>query len=156
ILIWRPSSLADSSFQLSFLAAAVIACLALPWLDRSSEPYRPGLAHLGDVTRDIFHPPKIIQLRIEMRLAEPWLSSRMPPWAVKRADFLLALPIRAGLRLWEVALLSAVIQWGMMPLMAQDFHRVTLAGPLSNIPAVLLTGLIVPLGFLTLLFTFVW
>ena len=156
ILIWRPSSLADSSFQLSFLAAAVIACLALPWLDRSSEPYRAGLAHLGDVTRDIVHPPKIIQFRIEMRMAEQWLASRMPPWAVKRADFLLALPIRAGLRLWEVALLSAVIQWGMMPLMAQDFHRVTLAGPLSNIPAVLLTGLIVPLGFLTLLFTFVW
>jgi len=44
----------------------------------------------------------------------------------------------------------------MMPLMAQDFHRVTLAGPLSNIPAVLLTGLIVPLGFLALLLTFVW
>jgi competence protein ComEC len=156
ILIWRPLSLADSSFQLSFLAAAVIACLALPWLDRSSEPYRAGLAHLGDVTRDIVHPPKIIQFRIEMRMAEQWLASRMPPWAVKRADFLLALPIRAGLRLWEVALLSAVIQWGMMPLMAQDFHRVTLAGPLSNIPAVLLTGLIVPLGFLTLFFTFVW
>jgi competence protein ComEC len=156
ILLWRPSSLADSSFQLSFLAAGVIAGLALPWLDRSSEPYRAGLAHLGDVTRDVVHPPKIIQFRIEMRLAEQWLALRMPPWAAKRADFLLALPIRAALRLWEVALLSAVIQWGMMPLMAQDFHRVTLAGPLSNIPAVLLTGLIVPLGFLALVLTFVW
>ena len=156
ILLWRPSSLADSSFQLSFLAAAVIAGLALPWLDRTSEPYRAGLAHLGDVTRDIVHPPKIIQFRIEMRMADQWLASRMPPWIAKRADFLMALPIRAGLRLWEVALLSAVIQWGMMPLMAQDFHRVTLAGPLSNIPAVLLTGLIVPLGFLALLLTFVW
>ena len=41
----------------------------------------------------------------------------------------------------------AVIQWGMMPLLAQDFHRVSLAGPLSNIPAVILTGLIVPPGF---------
>jgi competence protein ComEC len=156
IPLWRPSLIADSSFQLSFLAAAVIAGLALPWLDRSSEPYRAGLAHLGDVTRDIVHPPKIIQFRIEMRMAEQWLASRMPPGAAKRADFLLASPIRAGLWLWEVALLSAVIQWGMMPLMAQDFHRVTLAGPLSNIPAVLLTGLIVPLGFLALLLTFVW
>ena len=44
----------------------------------------------------------------------------------------------------------------MMPVLAQAFHRVTLAGPLSNIPAVLLTGLIVPLGFLTLASTFVW
>jgi competence protein ComEC len=156
ILLWRPSSLADSSFQLSFLAAAVIAGLALPCIERTSEPYRAGLAHLGDVTRDIVHPPKIIQFRIEMRMAEQWLASRMPTWTAKRSGSLLALPVRAGLRLWEVALLSAVIQWGMMPLMAQDFHRVTLAGPLSNIPAVLLTGLIVPLGFLALLLTFVW
>ena len=59
-------------------------------------------------------------------------------------------------RLWEIVLLSVVIQWGMMPILAQDFHRVSLAGPLSNIPAVILTGLIVPLGFLTLLATFVW
>jgi competence protein ComEC len=156
ILIWRPSSLMDSSFQLSFLAAGVIAGLALPWLDRSSELYRAGLAHLGDVTRDIVHPPKIIQFRIEMRLAERWLASRIHTWAATRADSLLALPVRAGLRLWEVALPSAIIQWGMMPLMAQDFHRITLAGPLSNIPPVLLTGLIVPLGFLTLVLTFVW
>ena len=33
---------------------------------------------------------------------------------------------------------------------------VSLAGPLSNIPAVILTGLIVPLGFLTLVSTFLW
>jgi competence protein ComEC len=50
-------------------------------------------------------------------------------------------------------LLSVVIQWGMMPILAQDFHRVSLAGPLSNIPAVILTGLIVPLALLA---TFVW
>jgi hypothetical protein len=68
----------------------------------------------------------------------------------------LALPIRAGLRLWEIVLLSAVIQWGMLPLLAEDFHRVSLAGPMSNIPAVLLTGIIVPLGFVTLLATFMW
>ena len=52
--------------------------------------------------------------------------------------------------------LPAVIQWGMLPLLAEDFHRVSLAGPMSNIPAVLLTGIIVPLGFLTLLATFLW
>lgn len=32
----------------------------------------------------------------------------------------------------------------------------SVAGPVSNIPAVILTGLIVPLGFLTLMMTFVW
>jgi len=156
ILFWKPSSLADSSFQLSFLAAGVIAGLALPWMDRTSAPYLAGLAHLGDATRDAAHAPKIIQFRIEMRLAAHWLASRLPRLLALQSQRLLTTPAYAALRLWDIALLSAVIQWGMAPLMAQDFHRVSLAGPLSNIPAVILTGLIVPFGFLTLIATFIW
>ncbi len=156
ILIWRPSSLVDSSFQLSFLAAGVIAGLALPWMERTSAPYRAGLNHLGDVTRDMAHAPKVAQFRIELRAAIQWLAARAPGRLASRCGALLVLPIRAGLRLWEIVLLSAVIQWGMLPLLAEDFHRVSLAGPMSNIPAVLLTGIIVPLGFVTLLATFLW
>ncbi len=47
LLIWKPSSLADSSFQLSFVAAAVIAGLALPWMERTSAPYRARPAAPG-------------------------------------------------------------------------------------------------------------
>ena len=156
LLIARPSSLADSSFQLSFLAAGVIAALALPWMHRTSGPYRAGLRHLGDVTRDGAFPPKIAQFRIEMRWAAEWLSHRLPARIAARAQSLLVAPVLVGLRLWEVVLLSLVIQWGMLPMLAQDFHRVSMAGPVSNIPAVLLTGLIVPLGFLALGLSFVW
>ena len=156
LLLWKPSELLDSGFQLSFLAAGVIAGLALPWMARSSAPYRNGLRHLGDVTRDAAHAPKIAQFRIEMRLAAQWLGARLPKRFASRAGEMLTLPVRAGLRLWEIVLLSAVIQWGMMPLLARDFHRVSLAGPVSNIPAVILTGLIVPLGFLALIGSFIW
>ena len=156
LLFGKPSSLGDSSFELSFLAAAVIAGLALPWMERSSAPYRAGLNHLGDVTRDTAHAPKIAQFRIEMRAAVQWLAVRMPARIASRASDLLVLPVRVGLRLWEIILLSAVIQFGMLPLLAEDFHRVSLAGPVSNIPAVLLTGIIVPLGFVTLGMAMVW
>jgi competence protein ComEC len=156
LLLWKPSSLLDSSFQLSFLAAGVIAGLALPWMDRTSAPYRQGLRHLGDVTRDAAHPPKVAQFRVEMRMAARWIAARTPAWFGARAQTVLTLPVRAGLRLWEIVLLSAVIQWGMMPLLARDFHRVSLLGPVSNIPAVMLTGIIVPLGFLALVFSFIW
>jgi competence protein ComEC len=156
LLLGNPSALGDSSFQLSFLAAGVIAGLALPWMERSSAPYRQGLNHLGDVTRDTAHAPKIAQFRIEMRAAVQWLANKMPGRLTARASALLVLPVRAGLRLWEIILLSGVIQLGMLPLLAQDFHRVSLAGPMSNIPAVLLTGIIVPLGFLTLGMALVW
>jgi competence protein ComEC len=156
LLLWKPSSLLDSSFQLSFLAAGVIAGLALPWMDRTSAPYRQGLRHLGDVTRDAAHPPKVAQFRVELRMPARWIAARAPAWLGSRAGALLTLPVRAGLRLWEIVLLSAVIQWGMMPMLARDFHRVSLLGPISNIPAVMLTGIIVPLGFLALLFSFIW
>lgn len=156
LLIWKPSELSDSSFELSFLAAGVIAALALPWIERATTPYRAGLRHLGDVTRDGAHPPKIAQFRIEMRAVTTYLGSRLPKRIASRAHAFTLGPARAGLRLFEIALLSLVIQWGMMPLLTGDFHRVSLAGPISNIPAVFLTGLIVPLGFLTLAASFLW
>jgi len=156
LLNWKPSSLGDSSFQLSFLAAAVIAGLALPWMERSSAPYRAGLNHLGDVRRDPAHAAKIAQFWIEMRAVAQWVADKVAVRLVSPAGALLTLPVRAGLRLWEIILLSAVIRWGMLLLLAQDFHRVSLAGPMSNIPAVLLTGIIVPLGFVTLGMTVVW
>ena len=95
----------------------------------TSAPYRAGLNHLGDVTRDMAHAPKIAQFRIELRGAIQWLAARDAARLASRCGAVLVLPIRAGLRLWEIVLLSAVIQWGMLPLLAEDFHRVSLAGP---------------------------
>jgi competence protein ComEC len=53
-------------------------------------------------------------------------------------------------RVWELFVLTIVLQIGMLPLMARDFHRVTLASPLVNLVAVPLTSVVVPLGFITL------
>jgi competence protein ComEC len=54
------------------------------------------------------------------------------------------------LRAWELLVVAVVLQIGMLPLMARDFHRISLSGPLVNLVAVPLTGVIVPFGFLTL------
>ena len=156
ILFARPSFLLDSSFELSFLAALVLAGLALPWMDRTSARVRTGLAHLGDVTRDPSYSRRIIRFRQELRDAAASLAARLPRRLAPHAPQFVSLPVRAALRVWEVLLLSAVMQWGMMPILAADFHRITLAAPLSNVPAVLLTAAIVPLGFLTLLMSFLW
>jgi competence protein ComEC len=43
LLVASPSLLADSSFQLSFLAMFCIAGIALPWLDRSIVPFARGI-----------------------------------------------------------------------------------------------------------------
>jgi hypothetical protein len=51
---------------------------------------------------------------------------------------------------WEVIFISAILQLGMLPPLGYYFHRVTLAGPFANVPALLLTGLAAPIGFVML------
>ncbi len=150
ILAARPSELTDASFLLSFSAVATIGAIAIPCITRSSEPYRLALDHLSDVTRDVSHAPSIIQFRLEMRAAVAWISARLPRFAAPLGSGLLVHPFRAAFYFWEIIFISAILQLGMLPPLAYYFHRVALAGPFANVPALLLTGLAVPIGFLTL------
>src|ERR1700692_2467735 len=85
-----------------------------------------------------------------MRAAAAWFSARLPRFAVPFGFGLFVSPFRAAIYFWEMILISAILQLGMLPALAYYFHRVTLAGPLANVPALLLTALAVPIGFLTL------
>ena len=155
ILVARPSELTDASFLLSYSAVAMIGAIALPCIERTSEPYRMGLDFLSDVTRDVSHSPNVIQFRIEMRAAAAWVSARLPHFASPSGPAMLVQPLRCALSVWEIALISALLQLGMLPPLAYYFHRVTLAGPLANVPALLLTGFAVPIGFVTLVISLV-
>src|SRR4029077_18350935 len=59
-------------------------------------------------------------------------------------------------RVWELLVITLVLQVGMLPLMARDFHRITLSGPFVNLAAVPMTGIMVPLGFLALATGLFW
>ncbi len=111
LLLARPAELADSSFQLSFLAAAIIAAVGLPWIDRTCAPYRRGLDHLADHTRDGAHPPRVIQLRLDLRAALAWFSSHFPERPARAARNALEWTMWAGLYVWELALLSLRSNW---------------------------------------------
>jgi competence protein ComEC len=150
ILAARPSEITDASFLLSFAAVTTIGAIAVPCIARSCDPYRLALDHLSDVTRDVSHSPRAIQFRIEMRAVATWISARLPRFATPFGSNLLVSPIRAALYFWEIIFISAILQLGMLPPLAYYFHRVTLAGPFANVPALLLTGLAVPIGFLML------
>lgn len=156
LLLFHPTELFDSSFQLSFLAAGVIAALAIPWIDCTSSPYRRALDHLGDITRDRLHSPRAAQLRLDLRSLWRLAEAKIPHARQMHIGRLVALPIRCGLRVWDLFVLSFCIQLGMLPLLAADFHRVSLSGPVDNVFAVLLTALIVPLGFAALAFSCLW
>jgi competence protein ComEC len=150
LLVARPLALRDSSFQLTFVAIGCIAGLALPWLARTVQPYVKALRGWRDVTRDVAHEPRAIQFRIDLRAAARWIAARAPRRLARTAENTLAGGIALSFRVWELLVLTVVLQIGMLPLMARDFHRITLAAPLVNLVAVPLTSVVVPLGFLTL------
>lgn len=150
LLIANPSSLLDTSFQLSFLAIACIAGVALPWMERRVQPYARALYGWRDVTRDAAFSPAQVQFRLDLRDALQAFTRRLSPSKARIAQNCSVLGLAWFLRGAEVLLLSLVLQLGMLPMMARDFHRVTLLGAAANLFVVPITGVVVPLGFFTL------
>ena len=150
LLAARPLVLRDSSFQLTFVAIGCIAGLALPWLENTVQPYVRALRGWRDVTRDAANEPRATQFRIDLRSLAQWLSTPLPQRLSKPTGDVLVGGLSLTFRVWELLVLTMVLQAGMLPLMARDFHRVPLSAPIVNLAAVPLTGVLVPLGFLTL------
>jgi competence protein ComEC len=150
LLVSRPLALLDASFQLSFLAIGCIAGVALPWMERTLQPYVRALSGWRDITRDATFSPKLVQCRLDVRDAMALITNKFSaPFARKTEDALIV-GTRWSFRIAELLTLSLVLQLGMLPLMAQNFHRVPLLGVFANLFAVPLTGLIVPFGFASL------
>lgn len=156
ILFARPAELLDPSFQLSFLAVGAIAALAMPWLARTAEPARVALLHVGDVTRDPSHSPRLIQLRLDLRSIAARIARTGAGQEPERVARLVAFVPLVAIAFYETFVISCAIQLGVLPLSVAEFHRVSLVGPFANIGAVFLTALIVPMGFATLAFGAVW
>jgi competence protein ComEC len=151
LLVAKPLAIRDSSFQLTFVAIGCIAGIAAPWLDRTLQPYVRALRGWRDVTRDGSHEPRAAQFRIDLRAAAYWISTKVPASARHFAENSLTGGLALTFRTTELLALTIVLQIGMLPLMAADFHRITLAASAANLLAVPLLGVLVPAGFLTLL-----
>src|SRR5438128_9933386 len=150
LLAAKPLALRDSSFQLTFVAIGCSAGLALPWLEKTVQPYVRALRGWRDVTRDAAHGPSATQFRIDLRSLTQWLFGRLPLRLGKPAGDAVVGGLSLTFRVWELLVLTVALQTGMLPLMARDFHRIPLSAPIVNLAAVPLTGVVVPLGFLTL------
>jgi competence protein ComEC len=150
LLVANPLAVRDSSFQLTFVAIGCIAGLAVPWLERTAQPYVRALRGWRDVTRDAAHEPRSAQFRIDLLLLAHWLSAKLPQQIGRVSENSLAGGLSLTFRVWELLVITVALQAGMLPLMARDFHRIALSAPIVNLAAVPLTGIVVPLGFLTL------
>jgi competence protein ComEC len=156
LLVAKPSALGDSSFQLSFLAIGCIGGLAMPWLESTVQRYARALRGWRDTTKDVSHEPRPTQFRIDLRLLARAIEVRLPPRIARAPGNALVGGIALSFRVWELFVLTLVLQIGMLPLLASEFHRVTFAGTFVNFAAVPLTAIIVPLGFCALISGLLW
>lgn len=114
------------------------------------QPYVKALRGWRDVTRDAAHQPRVAQFRLDVRATTRWISARVPMRLAAGLENTFAGGMALGFRAWELLVLTLILQVGMLPLLARDFHRITLAAPVVNLFAVPPTSIVVPLGFLTL------
>ena len=130
LLAYRPAWLFESGFQLSFSAASLIAGLAVPILERTTEPYRRALWNLREVDRDLSLAPRQAQLRLDVRSVARALAARLRTNErfPRLAPALVATALRLVLWVGSILLFSAILQIGLFLPMAETFHRITFVG----------------------------
>jgi competence protein ComEC len=156
-LIWRPSSLFDPSFQLTFLSVWAIVVLAWPLLKRMSEigswrptretPYPPSCATwLRSLCELLFWSEhkwnqEIAQLNYRYRLIKD-------PRARWLENFHLQRCTRYA---FASFLVSLSVQLTLLPLFVIYFHRISLSGLILNIGVSLMIALLSLVAVLGLL-----
>jgi competence protein ComEC len=141
ILIWTPDALFDASFQMTFLSVVVIAGVVVPWIERTSDPYRRALKNLHVLRADRAHAPLQQQFRLDLRMIGGRLERVLPRWFV--ASLMIA-PLRVSFAVFELLLVSLLMEFTLALPMAWYFHRVTLMAPIANSLVVPLTGILMP------------
>jgi competence protein ComEC len=141
ILAWDPEALYDAGFQLTFLSVTVIAGVVVPWIERTSDPYRKALRNLHTVRFDRAFQPLQQQFRLDLRMICGRLERVLPRWM---AAPLLTVPLRVTFGGFELLMISFVMEFTLALPMAFYFHRITLMAPFANALVVPLTGVLMP------------
>ena len=153
-LLLDPEQVLDASFQLSFLAVALIGAFVVPALDATSGRLSEGLANIEDAKRDIRLDSKTAQFRLEMRLLIRTLTLHgVPAWLARPAIMGVA---RVQFFFWELFVTSFFIQIGLALPMIAYFHRMAFSGLTANAIVVPVLSLVVPIGFLAVGFHSFW
>ncbi len=159
LLAWNPEALFDAGFQLSFLSVVAIAALSVPLLERTSQPFHRGLRWLSAPAYDLSLPPKVAQFRIDLRLLTERIANLSPVanafinrWLLGALRWTLA----AVFALYEVSVISAVLQVALVLPMAIYFHRATIVGVPANAVAVPLTSVVMIAAAIAIGLSYVW
>jgi competence protein ComEC len=149
-LVADPRLLTDPGFQLSFVAVALIAGIAVPLLRITLEPSRLALRDIWNTDRDLYGRPEIVSHRVAIR---SWLEPLVSLSGLRRSW--ISIPVISLLRvlLWagELVTISFVVQAGLALPLAVHFQRVSWSAVSANLVIVPLLSVAVPAGLLALL-----
>jgi competence protein ComEC len=149
-LVVDSGQLFEASFQLSFLAVALIGLLAAPLIERGLAPIGRALRHPENSNSDFGHGPCLAELRVEMRLLTAGIAgfTRTPQRLTLR---ILAWGGRSATWFAESAVVSVAIQAGMALPMVLYFHRLPLSSLTANLTVAPMMAAAVPIGLAALL-----
>jgi competence protein ComEC len=147
LLVFDPRQLFTASFQMTFLCVLIVAAIGVPLIERTSRLYRQALAHWDADDYGPSLPPRVAQFRLDLRLVARQLARFIgTKWSLR----LIRTATIIFLAVFELLLVSAVMQMGLALPMAYYFHRATTIGLPANVAVVPLTQLLMPAAILTI------
>ncbi len=153
LLALDPRSLQGASFQMTLLSVLIVAGVAVPVAEHTFGPYLHAAQNLGLIVIDPDLPPRLAQFRVTLRLIASHLQPFLGRWL---ARILPPALVRLILRIFELLLVSALIELAMSLPMAIYFHRVTALGLPVNLLVVPLIGLALPSALITFATLLLW
>ncbi len=153
LLAWEPLALFDASFQLTFLSVIALSGITQQLIQRTSEPYSQALYGLEIFGYDAALQPKQAQFRLELRMIAERLE-RVTGLGTTACSRAIVLGLRTGVAAFNLVLITVVLQFALALPMVYYFHRVALIGSLANMIVIPLASLLMPLGIIATLLSY--
>jgi len=153
LLAVSPRSLFDASLQMTLLAVIAIAGIAAPLLQNTVHPYITATRNLRLTAIDAKLAPRQAQLRETLRSFA--LAFDFTPFK-RKAWLFFPFAVRFCLRVFELLVVSCVVELAMTLPMALYFHRITIFALPVNLFILPLLAILMPAALITLITTLVW
>jgi competence protein ComEC len=141
LLVFDPRQLFTASYQMTFVCVLIVAAIAVPILQRTSQLHKQALAYWDSNDYAAYLPPRVAQFRVDLQ----FIAARIALFVGEKWSRRLVRGIAACcLAACELIFVSTVMQMGLALPMVYYFHRATTIGLPSNLIVVPLTQLMMP------------
>jgi len=139
LLLIDPTSLEDSSFQMTFAAVFAVLGVGVPASQWALGWLREALEDFGDESKDGHLSITASDWRVAHRV---WCERHgLPGWII-------TIPFKAILWTGEALIISLSVEIIFSVFMVESFHRLSPISPFINVPAGMVTAIVTPVALL--------